>query len=140
MEGNKMKNIMSRAWKIYKESGCSTRYEFSLCLKISWAEHKEAQKLEKYQGVINVRCGKFDFTINVDTCSVYGQTYYHKEQIKEFGLKWNPDTKSWGGTKKQVQAVAENFRLYVKSQPSKKIDNTKPCPRCGTYCYGDCAA
>lgn len=35
-----MKNVMTRAWAIYKETGCKTRFEFSLCLKMAWEESK----------------------------------------------------------------------------------------------------
>jgi hypothetical protein len=33
-----LKNIMTRAWEIYKAADCQTRYEFGLALKAAWAE------------------------------------------------------------------------------------------------------
>jgi hypothetical protein len=33
--------IMQRAWSIYRESGCSHRAEFSICLKMAWEEAKK---------------------------------------------------------------------------------------------------
>lgn len=33
-------NTMKRAWELYKSAGCSTRYEFSVALKIAHVESK----------------------------------------------------------------------------------------------------
>lgn len=45
-----LKNIMNRAWEIYKAAGCSTRFEFGLSLKAAWAEAK-APKAVEFLGV-----------------------------------------------------------------------------------------
>ena len=36
------REIMTRAWELYKTAGCTSRVEFGLALKASWAEHKAA--------------------------------------------------------------------------------------------------
>jgi len=41
----KKANIMKRAWNIYHEAGCTTRYEFGLALKAAWAEAKASEAL-----------------------------------------------------------------------------------------------
>jgi len=40
MEGAKMTNVMKRAWEMYKEAGCTSRYEFAIALRAAWAELK----------------------------------------------------------------------------------------------------
>lgn len=49
-----MKNIMKRAWEIYKNTGCATKYEFGLCLKMAWAESRQPKEYK------NVTIATFD--------------------------------------------------------------------------------
>lgn len=41
-------NIMSRAWDMYKEAGCTTRYEFGVALRAAWAESKNRVSIDAY--------------------------------------------------------------------------------------------
>jgi len=37
--------VMKAAWRMYREAGCTTRYEFSLALKAAWAIENAIQKV-----------------------------------------------------------------------------------------------
>lgn len=60
-----MTNTMTRAWEIYKETGCTTRYEFGICLQMSWEEIKEDKNMtvEKALEIANERAYS-DYHIN----------------------------------------------------------------------------
>jgi len=41
--GIQMKNIMTRAWQMYKSAGCTTKAEFAVALKMAWAEVRQTK-------------------------------------------------------------------------------------------------
>ena len=53
-----MKNIMTRAWEMYKSAGCTTKAEFAVALKMAWAEAKSPEWMticEAYKLRINAQ-------------------------------------------------------------------------------------
>lgn len=43
------KAIMKRAWELYKDTGCKSRFEFGLCLQLAWSE---VRALKEYKNVV----------------------------------------------------------------------------------------
>ena len=124
-----MKNIMKKAWEIRKES--AKKYNcpvmeiiFGICLKMAWAESKKESEMENKQ----------------KTYEVSGQTFKYKEKIKKAGGKWNALRKVWTvGLYKGDFLWKYDGRLVFK-EISGNISENGICPKCKTYCYGDCAA
>ena len=52
-------NVMRRAWTLYKEANCTTRYEFGLALKAAWNQIRQEE---------NAR--------NMNTYIIDGKAYY----------------------------------------------------------------
>ena len=74
------KQVMQRAWAMYKAAGCHSRYEFSLALKTAWAEARapketknvtiawfDAYNFRRYSDpwVATIKDGKYDFNNRV---------------------------------------------------------------------------
>lgn len=81
--------------------------------------------------------------------AITGNTYPVKDQLKALGGKWDANSKSWMvPDDKAEQARALLPAASPKTTTYKNIsgnrrncpDVTKPCYKCGTYCYGDCGA
>ena len=88
-EGKTMKkaNIMKRAWNLYREAGCTTRYEFGLALKAAWQEAnspfgmmtqldtiKNAFYSKYPNGTFSKQSGTMGYRVNV-TFAPGGKTY-----------------------------------------------------------------
>jgi hypothetical protein len=84
--------------------------------------------------------------------SITGNTYPVKDQLKALGGKWDAPNKAWIVPEDKADAARA---LVVGAGPQKSYsrinrslssnrrncpDISKPCYRCGTYCYGDCSA
>ena len=96
-------------------------------------------------------------TIIIDTTagSITGDTYQMRDVIKdEFpGAKWNKELRAW--TADNMSERIDEFREYLtRCYRLREAEvNVAPvttrdavigringvCPRCGTYCYGDCS-
>lgn len=96
-------------------------------------------------------------TIIIDTTagSITGDTYQMRDVIKdEFpGAKWNKELRAW--TAGNLAERIDEFREYLTRcyRLCEVEENVAPvttrdavigringvCPRCGTYCYGDCS-
>ena len=91
--------VMKRAWKIYKETGCKTRYEFGLALEMAWYQvRREAAAPIKY--VID------------------GVTYFHqKEAFKAAFLSKYPTGsieigQFWNSAKVRFEAGGKQYFLW----------------------------
>lgn len=89
-------------------------------------------------------------TLDTETGNITGNTYPIKDDIKDtFKAKWNPSTKSWHSD--NLEEKIEEYRNWlvrvykleeVKEEAKAARKDVyvagKPCPKCGTYCYGEC--
>ena len=85
----------------------------------------------------------------METQAITGNTYPVKDQIIALGGRWDGNNKAC-----MVPAdKADQARALVASAPARAAtsknlsgnrrncpDVTRPCYKCGTYCYGDCEA
>lgn len=93
--------------------------------------------------------------IDIDTTTgvISGDTYKSREWIKEnFGARWDRDAKVWRADVEKLNSELERpyYEKYIirreesTSQTSNKTNKTNKseglCPKCHTYCYGDCTA
>jgi len=78
-----------------------------------------------------------------------GDTYPIKGYIREYlNGKWNAENKAWIVDIKQVEAMMSGKYPVIKvadeSNGNTAAVETKAynglCPKCHTYCYGDCTA
>ena len=95
--------------------------------------------------------------IDAETGIISGNTYGAQSTIKEeFKAKWDKDAKVWvADTALLTKLLTNGTRAYLErafglkeiAEPTEitnigklvtKTTGNKPCPRCGTYCYGDC--
>jgi len=74
-----------------------------------------------------------------------GDTYEAKGYIKAYlGGKWDSNSKGWRVDVSKVEKILSTTGGMIKvdnSAPQTKSHNHNSiCPRCHTYCYGDCQA
>lgn len=92
-------------------------------------------------------------TLNTETGDITGSTYQMRDAIKDdLYAKWNPVARVWHSD--SLAETIERYRDYLtRCYSLKPVDTSaaKPaareafiakahglCPRCHTYCYGDC--
>jgi len=133
------KTVMARAWEIAREAvanfgGTASEY-MSEAMKMAWAESREPKMRGTYEyaGII----------YNLDTKQISGNTFPKKEKIKrDYSAKWDANNRVWVSTLSDADWVSmtnwiiASGKVYV--APVKTVNNGK-CPRCHSYCYGDCA-
>ena len=103
-----------------------------------------------------MRYGKYEITLNTDTGKITGSTYNLKDVIKsKLHARWNAAEKCWEND--NLADAIEEYKIFlaraydltaieesVESKPAyRKAFAAKVnglCPRCHTYCCGDCAA
>lgn len=106
-------------------------------------------------------------TLDTETGNITGGTYGMRDIIKsEFTATWNKDGKCWhiDNLADEINSQIDRLkRLYwlaaveevtpvstpatnaEKTAETTTVKNafiarmTRPCPKCGTYCYGDCS-
>ena len=96
-------------------------------------------------------------TITLDTATgtITGDTYQMKDVIKEEfpGAAWNKVAKAWTGNnmEERIEEIRSYLtRCYRLSEVKAAESSVTPCdvfinringlcPRCHTYCYGDCS-
>jgi hypothetical protein len=83
--------------------------------------------------------------------AIKGNTYPVKDQLKALGGKWDAAGKAWmvpDEKAEQARALVPAATTYhglgrnaaLSGNRRNCPDVTKPCRKCGTYCYGDCEA
>jgi len=93
----------------------------------------------------HLRYNRKDLYLNGN--EITGETYAARDFLKkQLRGTWNADRKSWTVNLDELAYWIEKHVVYViEDQPevaevvSTKVNNGL-CPRCGTYCYGDCQA
>ena len=52
-------NVMKRAWELYREANCTTRYEFGLALGAAWAEQKSQDSWAALEAHVKAQHDKY---------------------------------------------------------------------------------
>lgn len=157
-------NIMTDAWTLYRKFSanvCSVPYTFSTALKEAWRRAKAATI--DHNAIYTITLGNNTILLNLKTGYITGDTYQMRSIIKsDLSAKWSPDTKAWynGSLGEVVEQCKERLiRVYnlraqsdlnaaAKEAKSHRVrnafralayDTSKPCPRCGSWCYGECS-
>lgn len=127
MKKYNLHEIMKNAWRIYREwaapyeyynSKVPSHYSFAIALKKAWADAKAAAKK----------------AVEVAT---YGIIRMHYSQYKNEYSTCQTVEGSYDKKTKTIEVMTKVARTYGKRYPSATHGI---CPRCHTYCYGDCMA
>lgn len=128
MKKYNLSEIMTNAWTMYRKynAGLGTRrdgskiirWTFAQCLKSAWAKAKEAVKAAAGAAKAGIRRMHYsEYKNNYSDCKTVEGSY--DKQTKTIEV---------------MTLVRKGFkRIAYKSSNGL-------CPRCHTYCYGDCAA
>ena len=99
---------------------------------------------------------KWTITLDAETGCISGDTYQMREYIKDnFTAKWDSSARVWMA--ENLQQQIDDLKAYLtrvfdlrevetESKDEEKADTLTDrffrgvCPRCHTYCYGDCMA
>ena len=107
-------------------------------------------------------------TIDTDKGTIKGQTYHVKDDIKMIftGIRWDGASKAWKmDTAAMLEVIEKQYDYLYKIWELRGVEETKIeaattsakpsptapskprttnrnglCPKCHTYCYGDCSA
>lgn len=123
MKKYNLSEIMSSAWSMYRKynAGLGTsrdgskiiHWDFSACLKRAWAAAKEAMKAAAEAAKAGLRRMHYsEYKTNYSDCQTVEGSYDKKSKTIEV-----------------MTLVRKSF---------KRIGYKGLCPRCHTYCYGDC--
>lgn len=96
---------------------------------------------------------KSTITLDTESGRITGDTYAMRNTIKEnFNARWDAAGKAWVVENLESEIndqMARLRRIYDLCEVEATVATTrdafvdrvsKICPRCGTYCYGDCSA
>lgn len=86
--------------------------------------------------------------VQINNNLITGDTYPIKSWIKEYlNGKWDAEARGWRVDPKQVEAfTGKIYGIMPVSNTSEQAQATEEkaynglCPKCHTYCYGDCTA
>lgn len=88
----------------------------------------------------------YKVTLDETTGIITGDTFKCKDTLKKvFDCKYDSNTKSWiidlADIKRFLNHISVSIDNTIESKPAnKEAKSNGICPRCGTYCYGDCRA
>lgn len=122
MKYNK-RDIMTEAWNLYRMSRNwtnSATFTFSHCLHRAWEKAKEARKIAAEvaaKGIIRMHYG--EYKRNYSDCMTVEGSYDKATKTIEVMTK----------VKKRARQLIDRMVTSTRSGL---------CPRCHTYCYGDC--
>lgn len=125
MKKYNLSNIMTSAWSLYRKYNANLgrnregkriiHWTFSACLKIAWTHAKEAVKAAAEATKTGLRRMHYsEYKTNYSDCQTVEGSY--DKQTKTIEV---------------MTLVRKGFR---------RIAYNGLCPRCHTYCYGDCMA
>lgn len=125
MKKYNLHEIMSNAWATYRKwaapykythSNVPSCYAFAVALKKAWADVKAAAKKAAKDALTGVvRMHYFQYKNEYASCQTVEGSYDKKT--------------------KTIEVMTKVARTYGKRYPSATHGI---CPRCHTYCYGDC--
>lgn len=125
MKKYNLSEIMKNAWSRYRKFNAPYGknregkkiivHTFASCLKAAWAKAKEAVK----------------------AAEEFAKTGLRRMHYSEYKNNYS-DCKTVDGSYDKTDKTIEVYTLIKKDH--KKISFNGLCPRCHTYCYGDCMA
>lgn len=122
-----MRKIMVRAWAIYRETGCHTRYEFGLCLQMAWKEirikEKSIEELRKeYGGYTGGKWTEMHYAQYKEKYNVSGRPTKDYNCITKTIMVLLP-SKSIEELSKEIQEILMNSSLakYVLPETAEKL-------------------
>ena len=80
--------------------------------------------------------------LNEKTLEITGNTFPIKSNLKYWNCTYNPANKSWTLPESNKAEFISKFAtetIEIKATETKKATNGL-CPKCRSYCYGDCTA
>lgn len=100
------REIMKRAWELFRNGSTPMRKDFGLCLSKAWKEAKKAVKKASFFKEVTVYVKGKRLTVDLSDGAVFGNTYPVKDELKKtWGLKWSPVDKCWTGTDDQLREL-----------------------------------
>lgn len=125
MKKYNLHEIMKNAWTLYRKWSASYKYyhstvpasaSFASALKQAWADAKKA--VEKVAaGIVRMHYSK------------YKNEYANCKTVEG----------SYDKATKTIEVMTKTLRTFKSTRPSVTAIRGL-CPRCHTYCYGDCMA
>ena len=121
MKKYNLSKIMRYAWNLFKMSkGWVESLSFSECLRRAWRNAKEEVKAAAEAAVKGIRRMHYsEYKSNYSDCETVEGSYDKRTKTIE---------------------VMTNVRRVRKSAINSYRSRNGLCPRCHTYCYGDCTA
>lgn len=111
--------IMAHAWKLFKTAKKWVQsLSFGECLRRAWANAKEALKAAQEAEAKGIRRMHYsEYKANYSNCQTVDGSYDKRTKTIEVM------TKIVKGSRRSISSLINGL-----------------CPRCHTYCYGDCLA
>lgn len=103
--------IMKAAWYLFRKYNAhgKTSYTFAVCLKLAWADAKEAARV--FTGVIRdvkvggTVCHPILINIDMDALTVTGNTFPVRQLMRDLGLSWDGIAKAWIGSRETLNSM-----------------------------------
>ena len=116
MKKYNLSNIMKDAWGLYRISQkWVSALSFSDCLRRAWSKAKEAVKAAAEAAKTGLRRMNYsEYKTNYSDCQTVEGSYDKRTKTIEV--------------------------MTLRRKGFKRISYNGLCPRCHTYCYGDCCA
>jgi len=158
------RNLMKRAHEIARSLEGDYRARMSLALRQAWKEEKEMGKLVfgyfDYTPCIYKEKGFIKGILAVEKVKLLDAIGWNNPILEEVGNGKIVGHRAGGGFTKLIEItqeqadelIAENARLSEIQKAARekeeqelaeyeeRMDNSGLCPKCGTWCYGDCEA
>ena len=114
MKKYNLSEIMKKAWTLRKMSlKWVTSLSFGECLRRAWAAAKEAAR--EFTGLIrDVRVGgtlmhPILVNVDMDALTVTGNTYPVRKLMRELGLDWDSQSKTWTGSREALNTLCVKY-------------------------------
>lgn len=75
-----------------------------------------------------------------ETVALTGKTYDARKQLKNYGATFDGATKKWIMPAIEWAEFRAAYPILSSGIQAEAKATSAICPRCGTVCYGDCAA
>ena len=114
MKKYNLSQIMKSAWNYYRMSQeWIEKKDSSWALKKAWAEAKDAARV--FTGLVrNVQVAgtlmhPILVNVDMDALTVTGNTFPVRKLMRELGLDWDKDSKSWTGSREDLNALCVKY-------------------------------
>lgn len=107
--------IMRNAWSMFRHSKktCTRPLTFGECLSRVWAKAKHDART--FSGVVRgvavagTLCHPVRVDIDLDDCTVSGNTFNAKQTLKAAGLTWDAKRRVWVGSRETLHALCVKY-------------------------------